>query len=175
MFLWMTFLIGIAYPFLVATFAHVTVKEKALGSLVFNQEKVIGSIMIGQKFEDDGYFWPRPSAIDYNPLPSGGSNLGPINAKLKQIVAERKARLIKAHGTTEVPSELLYASGSGLDPHLSPQAAAYQITRISKARGIDPERIQELIDRHIYWRVLGFLGENCVNVLELNLALDEIR
>lgn len=175
MFLWMVFLTGLVFPLIVTGFAQVFVRKKASGSLILHQGKPIGSQLIAQKFEKDHYFWPRPSAINYNPMPSGGSNLGPTSKKLKQIIEERKIRLTKSNSSSSIPSELLYASGSGVDPHLTAEGAKYQVERISKARGIEAEKIENLIERHTTKRTLGFMGESCVNVLELNLLLDEMK
>lgn len=174
MFLWMTFLLGLVYPLIITAFAHIAVNHKASGSLIIANGKPVGSQLIAQKFENKRYFWPRPSYNDYS-LPSGGSNLGTTSIELKKLVQGRKEYFTTIHGPKKIPSELLYASGSGLDPHLTPEGAIYQIERISQSRGIDPKKVKELIDKHICWRYMGFLGENCVNVLELNLALDEIK
>lgn len=179
MFLWMTFLTGIAYPLLITLIAQGFMHRQASGNFVTIQGKKVGAPLIAQKFEGDSYFWPRPSAVDYNPLPSGGSNLGPTSAVLKRAVEERRAKMALAHNVeeTQVPSELVYASGSGLDPHLSPAAASFQIDRIVRARGFDPQAgkkaIEELIASKTEGRRFGLFGAPCVNVLLLNLALDE--
>lgn len=171
----MTLLTGILYPLLITAFAQLMVKQQADGDFLFSQEKVIGAKLIGQKFESDKYFWGRPSAIDYNPLPSGGSNLGPTSALLRQAVKERQENLLKAHRSDKVkiPTDLLFASGSGLDPHITISAAYFQIQRIAKARGLESREIKNLIDHMVINQKLGFLGENYVNVLLLNKALDE--
>lgn len=180
MFLWMTLVTGIAYPLLITLAAHITMHRQADGNMITVKDKVIGSRLIAQKFESDKYFWPRPSAVGFNPLPSGGSNLGPTSAALKKTVEERKAALLKGHpgDDAKIPNELLYASGSGLDPHISPVTAYFQIERIVKARGLDSKSgatdVTKLVDQMIEKRYLGFIGEPCVNVLELNLALDEL-
>ena len=180
MFLWMSFITGIVYPLIIMGIAQLTMKHEADGSFVFVNGKAIGSSLIAQKFEDEKYFWPRPSAVNYNPLPSGGSNLGPTSGALKKIVSERKEKLLNVQGNTTdpIPSDLLYASGSGLDPHISPSAARYQIARIVKARGWNEERGKEelakLIIQYTEKRRLGFLGKSCVNVLKINLALNEL-
>lgn len=182
MFLWMTFLTGVAYPFLITGIAQLTMKHKADGGFITSKGKIVGATLIAQKFESPKYFWPRPSAIDYNPLPSGGSNLGPTSAALKKAVADRKAIIMKAHGVTDaskIPSELLFASGSGLDPHISPQTAFFQVERIVKSRNLDMNKgkktVIHLIDKLTEHRFLGFIGQPCVNVLKLNLALDELE
>lgn len=168
----MTLVLGLAYPALVAGLGWVVFPTKAAGSLIEEQGRVRGSELIGQKFESNLYFWGRPSAIDFNPQPSGGSNLGPINPSLKKLIQEREAKLKAAHGPGEVPTELLMASASGVDPELSPAAVRYQIKRIAQARGVSEERVQQLVDRHQQGRQLGLLGEERVNVLRLNMALD---
>lgn len=127
--------------------------------------------LIAQKFENEGYFWSRPSAIDYNPLPSGGSNLGPTSKELKAIVDRRRMN----YPNSDVPSELLFASGSGLDPHISPKCAYFQLQRVAKTRKIDPTRLKEIVDASIEGRFLGFIGEPCINVLLLNKKLDSLE
>lgn len=170
MLVWMTILTGIAYPLIVTLVAQGTMKHTADGSLIVKNDTVIGSTLLAQKFESDKYFWPRPSAIDYNPLPSGGSNLGPTSLTLKKSVQERKSK----YPDEEVPSLLLYASGSGLDPHISVKAANIQVDRIVKARGIDRQAVENLVKNCVEKRHFGFLGEPKINVLKLNLALDEL-
>ena len=155
-----TLVCGVVYPLLVTGFAQVLYKEKADGQLVVNDGVVMGSLLIAQKFQRPEYFWPRPSAVDYNPLPSGGSNLGPTSQALKEAIASR-------------PKELAFASGSGLDPHISPESAAAQTARIAQARGMDEASVQKLILEHTNGRQWGLLGETTVNVLALNLALDK--
>lgn len=182
MFLWMSFLTGIAYPSLITVIAQLTMYQKANGNFININGKTIGALLIGQKFESDKYIWPRPSAVDYNPLPSGGSNLGPTSAVLKKVVEDRKAKILKVYNLTEkdkIPSELLFASGSGLDPHISPATARFQISRVIKARGWDEavynEKITKLIHDLTEHRRFHLFGPPCVNVLKLNLALDELR
>lgn len=177
MFLWLTVLTGVFYPLLITAFAQLTHKQKADGDFLFNKDKPVGATLIGQKFESDKYFWGRPSAIDYNPLPSGGSNLGPTSAALKKLVAERQEKLSKAYGVAkdQIPSEFLFASGSGLDPHISLPGAYFQMERVAKARGFEKAKIKNLIDHMTIKPSLGFLGEVCVNVLLLNHALDELK
>lgn len=168
LFLWMVLLTGIAYPLLITLIAFSAFKHQSEGGFVNVDGKLVGARLIAQKFESEKYFWPRPSSTSYNPLPSGGSNLGPTSAALKKAVEERKSALSKAH-SSDIPRELLFASGSGLDPHISLQAAYYQVDRIAKARGLDAQNIKKVIVSQIEGR---FLGVPCVNVLELNLALD---
>jgi K+-transporting ATPase ATPase C chain len=173
----LTLLMGIAYPLLMTGVAQVIFPHEANGSLLSAQQRILGSELVGQKFTDPKYFWPRPSATDYNPLPSSGSNLGPTSATLADLVSSRRTAQNSAHGDTPVPPELLYASGSGLDPHISPAAALYQVDRVARARGWDAEgtaELRRLIDRHIEGRTIGFLGDPRVNVLLLNLALDSL-
>lgn len=139
------------------------------GSLVQKGDQSIGSSLIAQNTTDERYFWPRPSAIDYDPIkPSGGSNLGPTSKKLKDTVKERKLKV-----GNDAPSELLYASGSGLDPHISLETAYFQIPRIAKLRAIQESELKHIIDSIAEGKQLGFLGPRYVNVLLLNQALDD--
>ena len=181
-FLWMTLLTGLVYPLFITAVAQLTMKRKADGSFVSYNGKLVGSSLIGQKFQGDKYFWPRPSSIDYNALTSGGSNLGPTSAELKKAVDERKSRISKGQEKADaalIPEELLFASGSGLDPHISPKTAYFQVDRIVKARGLQHESgtktINELIEKFTESRHIKFLGYPYVNVLLLNIALDEIQ
>jgi K+-transporting ATPase ATPase C chain len=169
LFLLLTFLTGVAYPLFICVVAHFAFPSRSQGSLV----GVHGSSLIAQKFEAARYFWPRPSAVDYNALSSGGSNLGPISPSLKKQVEERRIKLLKAHPyASDVPAELLFASGSGLDPHISPQTCYYQLERIAAERAIDKMTLKALVDSYIE---TPLLGRPVVNVLLLNLALDEIE
>lgn len=176
MFLWMTALTGIIYPLIVTAIAQLTMKHQADGGFVSSNGKLVGAALIAQKFETDKYFWGRPSATDFSAMPSGGSNLGPISEQLKKQVQSRREKLLQTQGARDikVPSELLFASGSGLDPHITPEAARFQIGRIQKARGLDQAKIAHLIDEMTQGRAFGFLGEQLVNVLLLNMALDEL-
>jgi len=180
MLLGMTLITGVLYPLLVVGIAQGFMKSRANGDLVVVGGKVVGARLIAQKFTDEKYFWPRPSAVDYDTLPAGGSHLGPTSALLKESVAERMAVLIKAHGVTspdEVPRELLFASGSGIDPHIGLRAAYFQIDRVAKARGLDPllgrEALRNCVDEAIEGSRFGFLGPVYVNVFLLNVRLDE--
>ena len=167
----LTVVTGIAYPLLVTGIAQVAFRDKANGSLIRKDGKVVGSRLIGQPFSDPKYFWSRPSAtspMPYNAASSSGSNLGPTNPALLEAVKERVSKL----AATPVPGDLVTASGSGLDPHISPAAAEYQIARIAKTRSIPEAQLRELVRAHTEGRQLGILGEPRVNVLELNLALD---
>lgn len=174
--LWMTLITGIIYPLLITLITQLTMPEQANGSIIHVQGKVVGSKLIGQVFESEKHFWGRPSAHHYDSLHSGGSNLGPISQELKKQVSERKKRLSKDNG--DVPAELLFASGSGLDPHISLEAALFQKDRIVKARGggdAFDKSVSEMIMSKVQKRRFGFIGMPCVNVLELNLALDELQ
>ncbi|MCX6825777.1 MAG: potassium-transporting ATPase subunit KdpC [candidate division Zixibacteria bacterium] len=174
----MTLITGLAYPLLISVVAKIFFANKAMGSPILKNGVFIGSALIGQNFTGQRYFWPRPSVIDYNPLPSGGSNLGPTSAALKDIIAERRALLQAVYGKEkEIPNDLLFASASGLDPHISPEAARYQVDRIIKARDLDQltkTSFLNLIDKYTESPILGLLGEPRVNVLKLNLALDSL-
>ncbi len=175
-------LTGLAYPALVTGLAKVIFPRQAAGSLLRKDGKVIGSELIGQSFTDPGHFWGRPSATttpDGKPLPynggnSGGSNLAPSNPDLKKAVEARIATLRASDPDQQgpVPVDLVTASGSGLDPHISPAAAAFQIHRVAKARGLDEARVRALVEAHTEQPQFGVLGDACVNVLQLNLDLD---
>ncbi len=174
----LTILTGLIYPLTVTGLAQLLFPEQANGSLIVRDGKVIGSRLIGQYFDKPEYFWGRPSAtapFPYNAAASGGSNLGPTNPALIDAVKARAAALHAADPGNElpIPVDLLTASGSGLDPHISAAAALYQVKRVSRARGLDEGTVYELLIRHTEGRQLGVLGERRVNVLELNLALDE--
>ena len=172
--LFMIVLLGFLYPFVMTGISQAIFPRQASGDFLTRGGQVVGSRLIAQKFEKSEYFWSRPSAVDYNPLPSGGSNLGLASADLKKIVDERKTKLKAAHPeqTVEPPHDLLFASGSGLDPHISPAAAQYQLQRVAKARNITNEKVQSLIEQASEGRQFGILGEARVNVLVLNMALD---
>lgn len=176
----LTVLCGIVYPLFITGIAQVVFPGKANGSLIIQDNKVIGSELIGQKFDSIIYFSSRPSAIDYNPLPSSGSNLGPTSSKLKQLVTDRAAQFIESNqpsASDNIPSEMLFASASGLDPHISPNAALLQVGRIVKARQLTDEQKQQLtkiINEQTELPQFFFLGETRINVLVLNLALDKL-
>ena len=170
-------LTGLLYPLAMTGIAQVLFPGKANGSLVEENGKIVGSELIGQNFANPGYFQLRPSAAGqngYDPTASGGSNLGPTSNKLKDRVAQDLERLRKENpqASGAVPDDLLTASASGLDPHLSPAAAAWQIPRIAAWRHVAPERIKPVLEGAVESRDLGFLGEPRVNVLLLNIALD---
>lgn len=177
MFLWMTLLTGIIYPLIITGIAQLTMKHKADGDFIVSNGKLVGAKLIAQKFEGDKYFWARPSSIDYNPLPSGGSNFGPTNSELKKAVDERSTKILKAHSgdKSKIPSELLFASGSGLDPHIAVETAYFQIDRIAKARNLEHKQIKELIDNMVIRYRTVFSGNGYVNVLSLNIALDAMN
>ncbi len=178
-FLFFTILTGIVYPLLVTGIAQTLFPGKANGSLITEDGKVIGSKLIGQQFDSVIYFISRPSAVLYNPMPSGGSNLGLTNVKLKNLVAERRASFIglnQLDSLATVPSEMLFASASGLDPHISPDAALLQTGRIAKARNLDTIQTQKLVQSvlsHIEKPQFSVLGKERVNVLILNLELNK--
>lgn len=170
-----TILCGVIYPLAMTGFAQVFFKDKANGSLLSKGGEFIGSELLSQKFEKPGYFWSRPSAVTYNPLPSGGTNLGPTSEALKVLAMDRRLKLKESHPSSgEPPQHLVFSSASGLDPHLNMDSALYQVQRISASRSLNPDDIINLIKKKLKSRQLGFLGEETVNVLELNLALDEI-
>ncbi|HEY3014621.1 MAG TPA: potassium-transporting ATPase subunit KdpC [Nocardioides sp.] len=174
----LTVLVGLAYPLAVTGFAQVVFPGRADGSLVSRDGKVVGSALIGQSFEGHPeYFQSRPSAGNYDPLASGASNLGPENPDLVSAIEDRRAAAAKLDGTApaDVAPDALLASGSGLDPDISPEYAAQQVARVARVRGLDPAQVRELVASYTSGRSLGFLGEPHVNVLELNLALDRPR
>ncbi|HEY6191575.1 MAG TPA: potassium-transporting ATPase subunit KdpC [Bacteroidota bacterium] len=175
-----TILTGLAYPLLITAVAQLVFPETANGSLISRGGKAIGSELIGQAFSDPKYFWPRPSATSpfpYNAGASTGSNYGPLNPALLAGVRKRIEDLKRADPENDrpIPVDLVTASGSGLDPHISVAAALYQLPRVARVRGMTEDRIRSLVDRYTEWRQFGFLGEPRVNVLRLNFALDEIR
>jgi len=177
----MTVLTGVIYPFFMTGVAQLVFPAKANGSLVKAGGKNIGSELIGQKFDSSIYFWSRPSAIDYNPIPSGASNLGPTSDELKKQVAERR-RLFAANNsiadTSAIPKEMLFASASGLDPHISPEAALLQLKRVAMARNLtetQKQKVQQLIKNKTEEPQFFLFGERRINVFELNLALDSIK
>ncbi len=175
----LTVIAGVVYPAVVTLVAQLVFPAKACGSIVRVHGVARGSTLIGQPFSSPRYFWPRPSATapyPYNAAASAGSNLGPLNPALTNAIAQRIAALC-AYETNglPLPADLVTASGSGLDPHLSPAAALYQVPRVAAARGMQPDRLRALVMAHVEPRTLGLLGEPRVNVLGLNLALDAER
>jgi K+-transporting ATPase ATPase C chain len=177
MLLLLTLITGIAYPLLATGVAQALFPHQANGSLIEKDGKPVGAELIGQPFDDPRYFWGRPSATapqPYNGTGSNGSNQGPTNPALRDAVQQRIDALRKADPghTGPVPADLVTASGSGLDPEISPAAAQYQVPRVARARHLDTAQLQRLIARYTLGRQLGVLGEPRVNVLQLNLALD---
>jgi K+-transporting ATPase ATPase C chain len=179
-FVLLTIVTGILYPALVTLIAQGVFPHEANGSVIDLNGKKVGSELIGQKFDSDKYFWGRPSATtpEYNSAASGASNLGPTNPDQIKAVKERIDSIRKAHpekGDAPVPIDLVTASASGLDPHISLAAAEYQVARVAKARGLSEERVRQLVAENTQGRTLGLLGEPRVSVLKLNLALDGQR
>lgn len=178
--LWMTIvttiLLGIIYPLVVTMLAHSLFPEQANGSLIHLHGKTIGSRLIGQSFASPGYFHPRPSAAGiagYDATASSSSNLAPTNKQLLDRVAAETQKLREDNPNSPIPVDLVTASGSGLDPDISPAAAEFQVPRVARARGMSEELARSFVRKHTAGRQLGFLGEPRVNVLELNLDLDQ--
>ena len=175
----LTLLTGIAYPLLVTGVAQTLFASQAGGSLILRDGKPVGSRLIGQTFSEPQHFWGRPSAtspMPYNATASSGSNLGPLNPALTDAVKARIEALRAADpgNTAPVPVDLVTASASGLDPHISPAAARYQVARVAKARGLVARQVMALVDLQTENPLFGFLGERQVNVLQLNLALEAL-
>ena len=175
----MTLLTGVLYPAAVTAIASLVFPSQAEGSLLRRGDRVVGSALVGQPFDDPRYFWGRPSATGkhpYDAASSSGSNPGPASPAPAKAVAERVAALEAAGplGAGKIPVDLVTASASGLDPHLSPAAARFQVPRVAAARGLSRAAVASLVEQHVEPRTLGLLGEPRVNVLLLNLALDEL-
>ncbi len=177
----MTVLTGIVYPLFMTGLAQLCFHNKANGSLVMKDGKIVGSELIAQKFDSSIYFWSRPSAIDYNPVPSGASNFGPTSDKLKKQVIQRQTLFAAKNSITDItaiPKEMIFASGSGLDPHISPEAALCQLERVAIARNFNTaqkQKIQQLITDMKEGPQYFLFGEPRINVFKLNLAVDNIR
>jgi potassium-transporting ATPase KdpC subunit len=180
-FLLLTIITGIGYPLLITGMVNILYPSEANGSIIHRDGKAVGSELIGQRFDTSIYFSSRPSTIGYNPLPSGGSNYGPTNAKLKQQVEDRHQIFITMNhlkSSTIIPSEMLFASGSGLDPHISVRAAQLQIQRIAEARHFNAAQtkvLEDLVWEHTESPQFKILGKGRINVLLLNLDLDRIK
>jgi K+-transporting ATPase ATPase C chain len=178
--LFFTVITGIIYPVIIFGIGRMFFDDKANGSLVKESDRIVGSELLGQKFISRKYFWSRPSAIDYNPMPSGGSNLSLTSKVLVQQYKDNKAAFMKENllkDTVAVPSEMLFSSASGVDPDISREAAYLQVKRISEARKFNSgqkQKLFNLIDSQTKSRQCGFLGEEVVNVLVLNIKLDEM-
>jgi K+-transporting ATPase ATPase C chain len=174
-------LTGLVYPLVITGVAQLALDDMADGSLVRIEDRVVGSTSIGQPWEGTEWFHGRPSAVDYDAAASSGSNLGPTSQELADLVQERVDGVLELEGpympdltAADIPADLVTASSSGLDPHIAVASAALQAPRIAEVRGLSAEEVRRLIDRHTQGRVLGFMGEPRVNVLELNLALEEM-
>jgi K+-transporting ATPase ATPase C chain len=175
----LTALTGVVYPLVVTGIAQVVFPAQANGSLLTRDGTLVGSALVGQPFSAPRYFWARPSAttrVAYDGAASSGSNLGPLSPALREAARGRVDALVAAdpERRTPVPVDLATSSASGLDPHVTPAGALYQVARVARARGLDPAEVRRLVDGHTEGRQLGFLGEPRVAVLELNLALDAL-
>ena len=170
----LTAVTGLAYPAAVTAVAQLVFPVQANGSMITVDGRTVGSTLIGQAFADARYFWGRPSAAGegYDGMASGGSNLGPTSRTLVERVRAEVDRLREANGDAPIPVDLVTASASGLDPDISPEAAAYQVPRVAAARGLDPADVEAAVARHTEGPLLGFIGRPRVHVLELNLDLD---
>ena len=173
----LTVITGVIYPLTVTGLAQALFLHQANGSLIVVDGKVYGSELIGQQFDDPKYFWGRPSAAGYNAAASSGSNLGPMNPSLEEVVQARIASLhaVDPNNPLPIPVDLVTASASGLDPHISVAAALYQVNRVASARGLSEAEVTALIEKYTEGRQFGIFGEPRVNVLLLNLALDGIQ
>ena len=177
----MTILTGIIYPLLMTGLVQIAFPSQSNGSLIMKDGKVIGSELIGQKLDSTIYFWSRPSAIGYNPIPSGASNLGPTSKVLKKQVDDQRKAFATSNSITDsrtIPTEIIFASGSGLDPHISPKAALMQVDRVVKARLFNTEKKQQILNmitKLSEGPQFSFFGDDRINVLDLNLELDKLN
>ena len=176
----LTLLTGVAYPLVVTGVAQTLFPAQASGSIILRDGKPVGSALIGQNFADPKHFWSRPSAtgpMPYNAAASSGSNQGPLNPALADAVKGRVEALRSADqgNRADVPVDLVTASASGLDPHISPAAARYQVARVARARGLVPEKVLDLVDVQTEKPLFGLIGEPRINVLKLNIALEALR
>jgi K+-transporting ATPase ATPase C chain len=169
----LTIITGLAYPLAITGIAQLIFPHQANGSLMERGGKTVGSSLIGQSFASDKYFHGRPSIVDYKADASGASNAGPTSKALIERVAG-EVKKVQPQNPAELPVDLVTTSASGLDPHITPAAALFQVPRVSKARGLTPVRVRQLVNEHTEGRFLGLLGEPRVNVLELNMALDAL-
>lgn len=172
-----TVITGVIYPLTVTGLAQILFPHQANGSLVVIDGKAYGSELIGQQFDETKYFWGRPSAAGYNAAASSGSNLGPMNPSLEEVVQARMDALHAAdpNNTLPIPVDLVTASASGLDPHISVASALYQVSRVASARGLSEADVKSLVEKYTEGRQFGIFGEPRVNVLLLNLALDGLQ
>jgi potassium-transporting ATPase KdpC subunit len=181
LFFLLTIITSILYPLVITLFANSVYPQKSNGSMIIKDKEIIGSELIGQQFSRPEYFWGRPSAINYNPMPSGGSNLNPVGSLIKEQIQTRIDTIKKYQGDAtinEVPKDLLFASASGVDPHISPEAAYFQVDRVVEARKFGPEqknKLIELIKKSIESPDLFIFGELRINVLVINLKLDNLQ
>ena len=177
LFIALSVLTGLAYPLFVTGIVQVAMPDKASGSLLYVNGTVVGSELIGQNFTSPGYFHGRPSAVGYAGNNSGASNYGPTSAKLMEQVRQRVEQVRRENGllpNASVPADLVLASGSGLDPHISLEGAMIQVQRVARVRGLPESEVKALVDQHTEYPQFGFLGQTRINVLKLNIALDEL-
>lgn len=175
--LW-TLVVGMLYPLVITAVSQICFYHQANGSLIRRDHEIVGSVLLAQRFQDPRYFWSRPSAGNYATVPSGASNLGPTSAVLQTNVTTNVPSLLAAHQKpvhTPVPSDLVFTSGSGLDPHISPEAARFQVARVAAARHLSGKDLESLVEQFTEPSQWGFLGEPRVNVLLLNVALDQLQ
>ena len=169
--------LSLVYTFFITWGAQILMPYQAGGSLIYVNGTVVGSELIGQNFSSSGYFHGRPSAVDYNASNSGGSNYGATSAALMDQVTQRIAKVRSENNLSpnaSVPADMVLASGSGLDPHISPENAMIQVQRVARVRGLSESEVRTLVDQHTEYPQFGFLGQTRINVLKLNIALDEL-